>query len=237
MMNKKLRLFIYVVVFTVGIIAGKSHYTSLHFFKSLFSSTSTTKQLSTFESFYVHKRSLFKMLASDNNNSKYKIAMLGDSITDWGEWNELLNRDDVINRGISGDTTDGVLKRLDGIDRSVSKVFILLGVNDLGKGKSVDHVFENYRKIVIALKEKKMLPIIQSTLYVNPSKNKRINNKDIEALNTKLKKFASVEGLTYIDLNQKLSKNKSLRADYTYDGLHLNASAYRVWTEEIKPYL
>jgi hypothetical protein len=237
-MNKKMKMSIYVVmIFAAGMMVGKSHYASLDFFRSLFHSSAKTKQLSTFESFYVHKSSLFKMLASENSTGKYKIAMLGDSITDWGEWNELLKRDDVINRGISGDTTEGVLKRLDGIDSGISKVFILLGVNDLGKGKSVDEIFENYKKIIFALEEKKMQPVIQSTLYVNPSKNKRINNKDIEALNAKLKKFALEQGLTYIDLNQKLSKNKSLRADYTYDGLHLNAAAYRAWKEYLIPYL
>ncbi len=50
------------------------------------------------------------MLASNNS---YKIAMLGDSITNGCAWNELLKRTDVINRGIGGDTTTGMV-RLEG---------------------------------------------------------------------------------------------------------------------------
>ena len=69
--------------------------------------------------YYLHKKSQFEMLAQ---NDKYKIVMLGDSITDEGQWDELLNNSKVQNRGISGDTTDGVLDRLDSINKNIEKV-------------------------------------------------------------------------------------------------------------------
>src|SRR5271168_325844 len=63
-----------------------------------------------------------------------RIIFLGNSITEMGDWKKVLNDSTVINRGIGGDITYGVLKRLKDItDRSPSEVFILLGINDIGK--------------------------------------------------------------------------------------------------------
>lgn len=60
-----------------------------------------------YEPRYLDRKALFERL-----DCKDKIVFIGDSITDGGEWNELLGRNDVVNRGIIGDTTNGVLNRL-----------------------------------------------------------------------------------------------------------------------------
>ena len=94
--------------------------------------------------YYKHKKSQFEILAL---NEKYKTIMLGDSITDEAQWDELLNSDTIQNRGISGDTTDGVIDRLNPIGKNIEKVFIMIGVNDIMRGKPVDEVYLNYLKI------------------------------------------------------------------------------------------
>ena len=56
---------------------------------------------------------------------KGKIILLGNSITQFGDWKKLLNDSSVINRGIAGDNTHGVLTRLnDVIIRQQAKLFI-----------------------------------------------------------------------------------------------------------------
>ena len=95
--------------------------------------------------YYKHKKSQFEILAL---NEKYKTIMLGDSITDEAQWDELLNSDTIQNRGISGDTTDGVIDRLNPIGKNIEKVFIMIGVNDIMRGKPVDEVYLNYLKII-----------------------------------------------------------------------------------------
>src|SRR5215469_2048183 len=58
-----------------------------------------------------------------------RIIFLGNSITQFGDWKKLLNDSTVINRGIGGDITFGVLKRLDDvIKRQPSKLFLLIGI-------------------------------------------------------------------------------------------------------------
>src|ERR1035437_634694 len=60
------------------------------------------------------------------------VVMLGDSITEWSDWRELLPNADVINRGIRGDTSDGVLERLPEVIRRNPRIVVLMiGVNDL----------------------------------------------------------------------------------------------------------
>ncbi|PUE64493.1 GDSL-type esterase/lipase family protein [Arcobacter caeni] len=183
--------------------------------------------------YYKHKKSQFEMLAQ---NDKYKVVMLGDSITDEGEWAELLDSRLIQNRGISGDTTDGVLQRLDSINKSVKQVFIMIGVNDIMRGKSVDEIFTNYQKIVQILKEKDIKVYIQSTLYVGEKRAENFNIK-VENLNTKLKQFASHNNLIFIDLNKILSSNKMLKHEFTSDDLHINGKAYVLWADEIKKYI
>ncbi|MFA6740725.1 MAG: GDSL-type esterase/lipase family protein [Arcobacteraceae bacterium] len=182
--------------------------------------------------YYKHKKSQFEMLAQ---NDKYKIVMLGDSITDEGEWAELLDSRLVQNRGISGDTTDGVLQRLDCINKSAEKVFIMIGVNDIMRGKSVDEIFFNYQKIIQILKEKNIKAYIQSTLFIGEKRAENFNIK-VETLNIKLKQFASDNNLIFIDLNKILSSNKMLKHEFTSDDLHINGSAYKLWVQEIKKY-
>src|SRR3569833_2708989 len=61
-----------------------------------------------------------------------RIMFLGNSITEMGDWKKVLNDTTVINRGIGGDITYGILRRLkDVTDRQPSKVFILIGINDI----------------------------------------------------------------------------------------------------------
>lgn len=183
--------------------------------------------------YYKHKKSQFEVLM---NNSKYTTMMLGDSITDEGRWDELLNNNSVQNRGISGDTTSGVLDRLSTVSPSIKQVFIMIGVNDIMRGKSENEVFENYQKIIKFFQEKDIKIYIQSTLYIGETRKQDFNPK-IEKLNQKLKGFAKNNSIDFIDLNPIFAPNKVLKSDFTSDDLHLNGKAYTLWVKEIRKYI
>ena len=61
-----------------------------------------------------------------------KIVFLGNSIIEAGNnWNEKFGVDNIVNRGISGDYTAGVLKRLDEIIfYKPNAVFLMIGINE-----------------------------------------------------------------------------------------------------------
>ena len=107
---------------------------------------------SLFSTYYHQRVSLFRSLPQTTGD----IVFLGNSITDGGEWTEMFADPKVKKRGISGDSTSGVLNRLDEVyNRKPAKVFLLIGVNDLARNMQPDSVAANilwinsYRKAVL----------------------------------------------------------------------------------------
>lgn len=174
-------------------------------------------------------------------HSNHPIVFLGDSITDEGDWPTLFPDSPVENRGIGGDTTLGVLNRLDQvIALNPSQIFLMIGTNDLCFNRSLLDTMVNYHKILNRLHTE--LPdtkiYIQSVLPFNetifPSRALRTNS-NIKQLNIEIKKLAQVYNYPYIDLTPVFSDPKGrLPANYTTDGLHLNDSGYLLWREQIK---
>jgi lysophospholipase L1-like esterase len=162
--------------------------------------------------------------------------MIGDSITQDGSWHRLLQRDDIVNRGIAGDTSKGLLRRVDRLEPSIKKAFIMIGINDLIWNETIEHIFHNYTQIVDRLKSKCITPVVQSTLYAGKESANRYNSH-IEVLNSELKEYCKEEDIQFIDLNDILSPYGQLDDRFTIDGIHLGDEAYRLWAENIKKYL
>jgi lysophospholipase L1-like esterase len=158
------------------------------------------------------------------------VVMLGDSLTAAGEWRELLDGADVVNRGIDGDRTDDALARLDTVTASNPRaVFVMLGTNDLASGRPLDAVLADYRRIVGSLHAAGIAVVIQSTLECS----RRVCGARLEAiraLNEGLRELAGRSGSAWIDLNATLATpSQGLRAEHTWDGVHLTASGYAAW--------
>ncbi|HKO80234.1 MAG TPA: GDSL-type esterase/lipase family protein, partial [Chitinophagaceae bacterium] len=161
------------------------------------------------------------------------------------DWNELLSISNAKNRGISGDITFGVLERLDEVtEGKPAKVFILIGINDIQWNIPDTVIAGNYKKIIQRIKSAspKTRIYFQTLLPVNNefTQFKKHYNKDEHILyvNAQLKKIASEEKITLIDLHPHfLNADKKLEKKYTMDGLHLNAAGYTLWASILKPYL
>lgn len=171
-----------------------------------------------------------------------KVLFLGNSITEGGNWRHLLKDSTVINRGISGDNTFGVLHRLDEImKRKPSKIFLLIGVNDLSKNISNDVIIENIFAIVSRIRTSSPSTklFVHSLLPVNPSiKNfpsRFAKQENILEINGQLKKYSEVLKYSYVDIHSYfLDKKNLLDEQFTPDGLHLNANGYVRWAEYLK---
>jgi lysophospholipase L1-like esterase len=183
--------------------------------------------------------SLTKQSLESSPGQSVKIVMLGDSITFRTNWNVLLDRNDVVNKGINGDTTARFIIRLDSVIRLKPVLcFIMGGINDISLGISNPEIFENYVLIIHKLKASNIKPVIQSTLYISDAlyDSKKINQK-VSDLNRQLAVFAKQNDIDFIDVNGRLSGKTGLMADFTNDGLHLSPSGYRAWKEVLIPYL
>lgn len=177
----------------------------------------------------------------DHLRDPVDFVMVGDSLTEGGLWNEFFPGAILANRGVGGDTTAKILERIDNITvKRARKAFVLAGINDLTPkyGRTVEQAYADYVAIVEALRESGSEVFIIST--VQPSRDREggeaLADKVLE-LNAGLRKFAAADGLTYIDLDSRLSDARGLRDEYTYDGVHLSAPAYVVWADTIRPHV
>lgn len=179
-----------------------------------------------------------------NKAKEGQIVFLGDSITemlpvsDWyGEYS-LKSGLEVYNRGISGDSTLGIYGRVreNVISIKPKAVVILIGTNDLGFGFDPSFVEKNIENTLKLFKEEcpDCKVILEAVYPVIDGKAGKRKNSDILEVNKKLKALAEKYSAAFIDLTDKLADEKgNLRADYTFDGLHLSAKGYEVTTKEI----
>ena len=165
--------------------------------------------------------------------SKPAVVMLGDSLTHQGDWAELFGSSRVVNRGISGDTTDGILGRIDEVtSREPRLVVMLIGVNDL-RNKSPEYVANNVYMILSKLRSTGINVLIQGQFHIS---NQSVNAK-IDRYNAIISRFCRDNGISYIDLNVALLRDGILSSDKTYDGLHLKDTMYLEWAELLRPYV
>lgn len=170
------------------------------------------------------------------------MLFLGNSITERGEWHELLPGKKVANRGIGGDNTFGLLARLDGVIRQQpKKLFLLIGINDIGRGLPTEVILNNYRRILTKLTQglPKTKIVVQSVLPLNEAKLPYAYLKGkadkVKALNEGIVPLATEFNLTYLDLHQLFADEKGeLKAEYTKDGIHLEPVAYVDWVNWLK---
>lgn len=182
--------------------------------------------------------------------AKGQIVFIGDSITDLYVLDE--HYADLplatYNRGIGGDTTKGVLNRLQVsiFDIKPSKIVLLIGTNDINGGESNADILTRYTEIVQTIRstlpnaELYCTSIIPQNddLETYSSINVATTTEKILQLNPAIAEIARTNGATFINLFPLLAdENNRLIKAYSDDGLHLNYAGLTVWTNLLKPYL
>ncbi|PMM37589.1 lysophospholipase [Vibrio splendidus] len=177
------------------------------------------------------------IMTSDNHrhfSPNADLVMFGDSITEWAPWADIFRDVSMVNRGLAGDTTTGMLRRIDTtLNVKPKLVCFMAGINDLAQGYDVEHIYQNYIDMLKVWQENDIRILVQSTLYVG-SKLQGLNPL-VELLNTKISEYCSQQGIAFLDVNSVLSPNQLLSNEYSCDDLHLNAKAYQVWAEVLQP--
>jgi len=166
------------------------------------------------------------------------LSWLATRLLSGGLWNEIFPGKRIANRGIGGDRTDDILRRIDQITSvKPNKAFLSAGTNDLISGKSIDQTFADYIKIVDKLQSNGITVFIQSTVECRKSTcGARL--AETRMLNAKLEKFAAENKIQYININDGItSESDGLLPQFTPDGLHLLGTAYLVWKNNIERFV
>lgn len=170
------------------------------------------------------------------------LVWMGDSITEQGWWDFLTKEQKMVNRGIGGDNTRGMLARLPEIvEASPRKIFLMAGVNDLSGNRPVEEVVANVRKMLEMIREQAPACEIYLQSVITPNNEvlayAYIKNKQhlMRQLNEQYKALCD-EGLaTWVDLRPILENDEGeLREELTKDGIHFHPEAYLLWTNYLK---
>lgn len=177
-------------------------------------------------------------------HKKNEVVFLGNSITERGEWQEILSDYPypIVNRGVGGDNSFGILARMEEVLSAKPRVIFLMdGINDLFRKLPYEVSINNYRRIIRMIKARspKTKIYIESALPINEEMTKEAYTKGrsamVPVLNAKIKQLAAEENITYINIVPLFADgNGNLRKDITPDGVHLKASAYIDWVFYLK---
>lgn len=176
-------------------------------------------------------------------------VIIGDSIVEL--WNlELFKKYakvldcEVLNRGISGDTSDRMYQRLEenAINIKPKNIAVLIGTNDIGLGLPPEFSEKNVENSIKLIREKlpetkiiiiSLLPVNKNIGLFNSCVGKR-NNELIDELNLRYMELCKKYKVDYLDINTKLKDKKGrFEKDYTYDGLHPNIKGFVLMTPEL----
>ena len=171
------------------------------------------------------------------------LVFLGDSITQgWGdEMGGAFPGVKVANRGISGDTTRGVLIRLqeDVLALHPSGVVMLLGTNDLEEQASPVTVASNMKLIISELeKHNRQMPIVLCLVFPSSASKKRPADKIREINRLYGKALQDDRQVTVLD-TWTLFANESgdAKIEEFPDLLHPNKAGYTKWAAALRPIL
>jgi len=176
---------------------------------------------------------------------------LGDSITDFYDLDKYYPDMPVVNSGVNGNRTNVIIDNMRErvYQYNPSKVFILIGINDILDDKDASDISNSIREIVDGIQDNRpYAEIYVESLYpINNTENEKIDlemvnvlrdNDKIKNINKEIKKMCKEKKVTYIDLYSLLvDDNDQLNIDYTTEGLHLNNEGYKVVTDELMKYI
>lgn len=195
-----------------------------------------------------HYRERTKQFQKEPMIKHSDIVMFGNSLTEFGgDWNKRIPESDgtIINRGIKGDDSRGMLNRLNQITPyAPKKIFVGCGINDVSHDLSVRQVATKVQRLLRTMKRQtpeskiyyfSLLPINES---FNRWKTLAGRTDDVPLINARMKEWCDNNGITYIDVFSHLTEpgTNVLRKELSVDGLHLTEAGYAIWVDCIKDY-
>jgi lysophospholipase L1-like esterase len=171
------------------------------------------------------------------------VVFYGDSITQgWGDdFRQQFPGVHLANRGISGDTTRGLLLRLekDALSLKPKAMVLLIGTNDLADGIEPEVIAGNMKLLIAELKKySDTMPIVLCQVFPSHPDRNRPADK-IKMLNDLY--FQVVKGdpqITFLDTYAYWAQpDGNCVPDYFPDLLHLNEQGYAKWASGLRPIL
>jgi len=167
------------------------------------------------------------------------LIFIGDSLTEWYDWQERFPAYRATNLGISGETVEELLDRRDMLRERIDApdaVFLMTGINNILSERY--DITVPYREIVQNLSTwyKGAKIVVQSLLPVDMP---WIDNDTIRTINRHLSAIAREHDADYLDVYGCFvdENGKPIPGLLSDDGVHLAAKGYAVWATVVEQYL
>jgi len=165
------------------------------------------------------------------------LILLGDSITEAFPTEKLSDEYNIINKGVYGDNTSGVLSRLnkDVISHYPDVIYILIGTNDLARERTDEEIIKTLHLIIDKLTSSLILAEIYLTSILPTLDIANRPNARIDELNQKIKLLSDRFGIQYFNLADDFKDDQGkMKKELTEDGLHLSNEGYQLWRSVLR---
>lgn len=170
---------------------------------------------------------------------KKRLIFIGDSLTEFYDWERRFPQHEVLNLGISGERAEELLERLPLVISKVNEadfIFIMTGINNIAMGDF--DVLGASRGIIgmITTGYKNTTVVVQSIL---PVALYWIDNRLIRSVNMSLKEISDKYKAEYLDIYSRFIEHgdRANRLLLLEDGVHISDKGYEVWSQAVEEYL
>jgi lysophospholipase L1-like esterase len=141
------------------------------------------------------------------------------------------------NFGIGGDTTQGVLWRMQNgeLDNFKAKLIVLmLGTNNINRNPN-DEIVDGDRLIIEEFKKRQpQAKVLLLGIFPRAREASDPYREKIKDINSKLAQLADNKQVFFMDIGEKfLTPEGVLTPEIMPDGLHPNLRGYRIWADAI----
>ncbi|AZZ61433.1 lysophospholipase [Oenococcus sp. UCMA 16435] len=150
----------------------------------------------------------------------------------------------IYNRGVRATTTADLLQHIDTLifDLAPSKIFINIGSNDIGFNLLEKTFLKNYDNILKQIKEKlpdtKVFVMAYYPMSGTGADFDDRSNSDLQTANEKVRQLAKRNGCQFINVNEGLTDSEgNLRAELTFDGVHMLPAGFRIVLKNLMRYI
>lgn len=167
------------------------------------------------------------------------LVFLGDSLTEYFDWQRHFPEHKVLNLGISGEPVEGLLSRLGRVRSSVSDpdfIFVMTGINNIAmEDYDILGTYEIILREMSSWSQKTKI-VVQSIL---PVLLPWVENASIEETNASIRNLSDELHLEYLDIYSSLSQCEAteLGRCLMEDGVHLSDEGYKAWAGKIQDFL
>ena len=180
-----------------------------------------------------------------SSSGRDRTVFIGDSITEgWSDFSpEFFQKNNFVNRGISGQTTPQMLIRLkqDAVRLDPKMIVINAGTNDIAgnTGPSTPEMIIDNICSMAEIAIKNNIDVALSTIlpvYKYPGNDEVVDPpKIISIINSALEEYCKKNSLSYVDYySPMVDEKKGLKSEYGNDGVHPTKEGYDVMEKAVK---